>query len=229
MITETPHVDYAKQPASEAAKPLPVPKLPSERDRSIGSPLAFVLTASPTITVVFVDRKATRQMMTFGGSTTQGWSLGVCLKESTPAAVSRVVANSCAEEFGVEVGWTVVELNGHDVGHKNGRDVTQMLAAFAWQRSIDKCDNPESEASVSMCFEVEGKLKALEFKESPLGIVFKPEIPFVVARVIPGSFAEQMGVQQGWALVQLAEQDVREMDWEVVVRQVAVSVRGLPK
>lgn len=200
-----------------------------------GEILRSPVVSTTSLTVVFIDSRSARQVKTF-----QRDELGMSFAESTPATISAVQAKSCAEELGVEVGWTVVDVNGHDVAGKSGKEVAHMLAQFAWKLSVDMWETTLRSpiTSLRLVFEVRdsaedrshiaGHLKTVEFTQSPLGIVFTPERPFLVVRVVQGSVAESLGVQPNWVLVQMGDQDVTQMAWREVAKRIAASARALP-
>lgn len=184
-----------------------------------------------SLTIVFIDSTGCQRPVTFTVD-----HLGIALMGTTPAIVAKVMVQSQAEELGVEVGWTLVEVEDQNVADLDGKQVARIISQLPsmdaaperYPRAVEPCADgapdmftwklqgdarvPSSVispgASLSMGFEVEGNVTTVEFTRGPLGIVFTRSKPFEVDSVTPHSHAAMKGVQPGWRLVQLAGQDV---------------------
>mmetsp|Transcript_12947 Transcript_12947/g.34685 ORF Transcript_12947/g.34685 Transcript_12947/m.34685 type:complete len:174 (+) Transcript_12947:110-631(+) len=60
--------------------------------------------------------------------------------------------------------------------------------------------------------------KVVVFKQTPLGIDFHRKVPLVIKKVIPGGFADAMGLGSGWVLTAVNGEDIKSMEFDGAVR-----------
>merc|ERR1712217_680484 len=66
--------------------------------------------------------------VTFNFPPGQTPSLGMDLERTTPIKVKRIVPDSSAARHGVQVGWTIMSVNGEDLENMSGNLAAQKLA-----------------------------------------------------------------------------------------------------
>mmetsp|Transcript_111789 Transcript_111789/g.205119 ORF Transcript_111789/g.205119 Transcript_111789/m.205119 type:complete len:119 (-) Transcript_111789:122-478(-) len=74
-----------------------------------------------------------------------------------------------------------------------------------------------------------GQVKSFEFGEKPLGIMFTKQAPIKIEMFRHNSLAQQMGVQMGWEIVRIGDDDVRaDYDFKHVDQMLEGYLQHLP-
>jgi len=70
-------------------------------------------------------------------------------------------------------------------------------------------------------FEFKGQSRSVVFTMAPLGLIFKVQDQLRVNVVRPGSHAAELGVESGWAILQIDGEDVTDKDLKYVMEKIA--------
>lgn len=149
--------------------------------------------------------------------------LGISFHQKAPITIDEFVVNSYAKYKGLKEGMRLTKIRDYDVhGGQQYKDVHHhLLAALeplpVWPLRVD--------------FKTEtGMVRHFKFQEKPLGIQFNRSAPIKVDRVKQSSLAQEKGVQVGWQIVKIADEDVSyNHDYEHVNHLLGEGMRHLPQ
>eukprot|EP00747_Dinoflagellata_sp_TGD_P101364 gnl/TRDRNA2_/TRDRNA2_168333_c0_seq2.p1 gnl/TRDRNA2_/TRDRNA2_168333_c0~~gnl/TRDRNA2_/TRDRNA2_168333_c0_seq2.p1 ORF type:complete len:140 (-),score=24.40 gnl/TRDRNA2_/TRDRNA2_168333_c0_seq2:566-985(-) len=74
----------------------------------------------------------------------------------------------------------------------------------------------------------DGRVVDISFVHRPLGLDFKKEAPITILKVRPGSPAEEMGMKEGWTVVSINKEDIREKNFSYQFAMIRNASRQLP-
>mmetsp|Transcript_112277 Transcript_112277/g.312433 ORF Transcript_112277/g.312433 Transcript_112277/m.312433 type:complete len:117 (-) Transcript_112277:270-620(-) len=74
----------------------------------------------------------------------------------------------------------------------------------------------------------DGVEKDCTFTRKPLGFDFEKNMPIVVKRVKEGGNAEELGVQPGWIVLAVGDQDIADLDFMAALGRLRERSNSLP-
>jgi len=125
--------------------------------------------------------------------------LGISFHTEMPIRIDRMMFNSYGKTLGLEPGMTLTRIADEDLEHNHHISVAEDKLSKAleplpwWPLHIDfKKPN--------------GEIVGFDFVEHPLGIQFTKHLPIKIAKFNKNSYAQSMGVEIGWEIVQIADE-----------------------
>ena len=123
--------------------------------------------------------------------------------------MQKIIPGSEAETSGVQPGWVFTKVDGVSLDGMDFEKIVHLLD----QKSLNLAP-----ASCSVEFEIDGKiLKTVSFFKRPLGMIFTYTLPLTVTKVVPGSEAENRGVQSGWVCSKVGDIPLEKMDKKKII------------
>jgi len=127
--------------------------------------------------------------------------LGIKHNNVAPIVVREFTVNSYAKnKLPIQKDWKLVAINGEQLNDStNFKEVSEKLGNYMkelplWPLPLD--------------FKLKtGEVKQLEFTQRPIGVEFERRTPIRVSDVTPGSPASIAGVQTGWEVTKIGDQD----------------------
>jgi predicted metalloprotease with PDZ domain len=139
--------------------------------------------------------------------------LGLDFDKEAPIIIKRVQPERHGAELGVEAGWRILSLNDEDVGDKNFEYIYSKL---------------QSEACLTIKFEVPGCHKTVNFTKRPLGLDFEKKAPIIMKRVQPEAHGAELGVEAGWKILSVNDEDVGDKDYQYIFKKLGTESAKLP-
>merc|ERR1719410_1594689 len=127
--------------------------------------------------------------------------LGIKHNNIAPIVVNEFTVNSYAKnKLPIQIGWKLVAIGGEQLNDSTDfKEVSEKLGDYMqelplWPLPID--------------FRLKtGEVKRFEFIQRPIGIEFERKSPIRVSAVAPGSPASVQGVQTGWQVIKIGDED----------------------
>eukprot|EP00403_Amphidinium_massartii_P023042 CAMPEP_0178395624 /NCGR_PEP_ID=MMETSP0689_2-20121128/13315_1 /TAXON_ID=160604 /ORGANISM="Amphidinium massartii, Strain CS-259" /LENGTH=479 /DNA_ID=CAMNT_0020016285 /DNA_START=15 /DNA_END=1454 /DNA_ORIENTATION=+ len=147
--------------------------------------------------------------------------LGIVFPRKLPLTVEGFRYNSYAKSMGVHPGWKLSRIAGQDVSREMSFERVEgmLLDALAslpqWPLRIVFRD-------------ADGQTVPIQMQYKPLGISFIKQTPIVVDEFAFNSYAYEAGVQSGWEILAIGEEDVRDERVDVVEQVLQDSLAALP-
>lgn len=160
--------------------------------------------------------------------------LGILFSQHLPIKVEKFKPYSLAQGKKVEVGWEIVRVADQDTSI-NGMAAIGITDNHSGYRHVDKClleglkHLPFWKVRIDFKTQ-EGQVKTFEFGEKPLGIMFTKQSPIRIEMFRHNSLAQQLGVQIGWEIVRIGDDDLRpEYDFKRVDQMLEGYLQHLPE
>lgn len=168
------------------------------------------------LTIGFIDETSGVQTAIFTKAPL-GFSFN---QHKTPPLVSGVRERSVAYNEGIEVGWTVAEINGKSVKEMVGKAAAELIEDLLKNGLVEVCAS----------FSDDGVPRTAIFTERPLGIAFRriEGVGFTVTGVKKGSSGMRSGVKIGWTLTKVGDKDIVDMEDEKFQDVLAEMTKTLP-
>jgi len=149
--------------------------------------------------------------------------LGMVFPRKLPITVEGFHYNSYAKSLGIHPGWTLSRIDGVDVS--KAEELTYERVESILKSSLR--DLPLWPLRV--IFEQEdGRAVPVQLNYRPLGISFIKTAPIVVDEFAFNSYAYEVGIQAGWRILSIGDEDVRAERFEVVEQVLMDSLAALP-
>jgi len=89
----------------------------------------------------------------------------------------------------------------------------------------------KKKAGMEVIFSAGGKpQQTIVFEKRPIGFDFHPgKVPIVVDTVIPGSYAQELGVQSGWAILKINGEEMSGKDYDTKLSHLISAIKALPQ
>lgn len=153
--------------------------------------------------------------------------VGFDFRKATPITVDLVEPGGHAAEVGIQPGWVIHRINGEDMSGKHFDTKYQHLL-----NGLSALPGPPSSGrltGVQVAFEVPGAAeKTLWFSRKPVGFDFHCHAPITVDKVIPGSHADELGVQKGWVVRGIHGWDMGRKSFEEKFEHLTSALQSLP-
>lgn len=149
--------------------------------------------------------------------------LGLEFSNKIPMIVDQVVPGSHAASLGIEAGWEISKICGHEV---RIADWKRLVADF--HAKADLLPNRDDRAIIEFLAH-DGSKQVIEFSKRPLGFEFANKRPMIVDKVLPQSHAANLGVQQGWEITRICGDEVSGKEWKKLVSDFHDKAGRLPQ
>jgi len=179
---------------------------------------AATLPQMPALTISFQTPQQETKEVTFLKR-----PLGMDFARKNPTRVRSVLPGSLAADLGVETAWIIKAVNNEDVSENI--DVDLLLGKLK-AGSVALPQVP----SLRITFQVPDRgVVEVNFRKTPLGMDFSRRSPSTIKAVTPGGMASEVGVEIGWKMLTLNDEDVSGNDWDKNFRKLQAESASLPK
>lgn len=208
-LVEDASPEPAQEPAEVVAKKPVEPEKPSEPEKPTTMVMNFRREDGSMVEHTFTRRP-----------------IGLNYKPQVPAVVGEVHPDMQAGKQGVQLGWTIVSVNGESLVAGEFADIGAKIRTAALQLPED----PQVPSVVVTFRRPDGSSVTHTFTRRPLGFhIRKNTVPVVVGGVALGSQARTRGVQIGWSLVDINRESVETGDYATVSDRLKAAALTLPE
>jgi len=209
------------KPQVEEVAPAPVaqPPAPEPEPAPAPEPAAPPPAAAPTGLAIQFDQ---------GTVTLTSKPLGLSFLDCVPLTVKNVEEGLGGHSAGVKPGWVF-----QAIGEKSLDGLAYKEAMAELQNglgSLEAASSSDPPGAVIVKFVVsEGYLRKVAFTKKPLGMNFSTDGPLAVTKVAEGGNAQMLGVQPGWKLNRVGDQDLKDKTVTQVAELIKQASTDLPE
>mmetsp|Transcript_8237 Transcript_8237/g.19370 ORF Transcript_8237/g.19370 Transcript_8237/m.19370 type:complete len:469 (-) Transcript_8237:38-1444(-) len=149
--------------------------------------------------------------------------LGIIFPRKLPVTVSGFHHNSYAKSLGVHPGWTLTKIADMDVSRADSMSFEHVEGVL-----LDALSDLPVWPLRIICENEEGRTVPIQLNYKPLGISFIKKTPIVVDEFAFNSYAYEAGIQAGWRILAIGDEDVRDERYEIAEQVLMDSLASLP-
>jgi len=202
--------DYESEIPAPAAAPASAPAQASSSSsaapEAAPAPAAVpvpILTPSPLESPVESPRRGVQLFFDHTPYDFDYRPVGIIFCPDKPIRIESFAFNSYAKTFGLTEEQRLTRIKEFDIKGNHDHSHVESVLADAMK------DLPYWPLKIVFRTPI-GGIEEIEFVQKPLGMLFTEKMPFTVRKFRPYSLAQRMGVQAGWEIVRIADEDTTQ-------------------